>query len=174
MQDNELGPLKDEESRVVPLQDALLPILKAWKVETSGSGLLFPPTQRSGGRKGRPPRFMRPHALHAHLRAALVACDLPATLTWYQCTRQTFASQWVMADGSIEKLAAVLGHSSTEVTRRYAHLRPEHFRDADRRLLAVDLTPRERAVVPLPRSGALGHEMATQHSKAKAARSGIG
>ena len=44
-----------------------------------------------------------------------------------------------MANGSLEKLAAVLGHSSTEVTRRYAHLRPDHFREADRRLLDVDL-----------------------------------
>ncbi len=83
--------------------------------------------------------FMRPHTLHARPRTALAACDLPTELTWYQCTRHTFASQWVMANGSIEKLAAMLGHSSTEVTRRYAHLRPDHFREADRRLLDVDL-----------------------------------
>jgi hypothetical protein len=51
-------------------------------------------------------------------------------LTWYQATRHTFASQWVLNDRSIEKLAAVLGHSSTWVTERYAHLlRPDLFKE---------------------------------------------
>jgi hypothetical protein len=64
-----------------------------------------------------------------------------------------------MANGSLEKLAAVLGHSSTEVTRRYAHLRPEHLREADRRLLDVDLTP-PGEVLPMPKPGAVGQRMA--------------
>lgn len=106
--------------------------------------------------------------LHARLRAALKVCTLSAELTWYQCTRRhTFASPWVMANGSIEKLAAVLGRSSTEVTRRYAHLRPEHFKDADRRLLDADLFHPGADVVPLAsegrraaRGGALGPRMA--------------
>ncbi len=58
-----------------------------------------------------------------------------------------------MANGSIEKLAALLGHSSAEVTRRYAHLRPEHFRDADRKLLDVDLAHPGAEVVPLTADG---------------------
>jgi hypothetical protein len=81
---------------------------------------------------------VRPSTLHEHLREALKEAKLPTALTWYQCTRHTFASQWVMANGSTEKLAAVLGHSSTEVTRRYAHMKPDHFREADRQLLDVD------------------------------------
>jgi hypothetical protein len=32
-----------------------------------------------------------------------------------------------MGGGSIEKLSAMMGHSSTLVTQRYAHLRPELF-----------------------------------------------
>jgi site-specific recombinase XerD len=52
-------------------------------------------------------------------------------LTWYEATRHTFASQWVLHDGSMEKLAAILGHSSTEVTKRYAHLRTDLFADRD-------------------------------------------
>jgi len=42
----------------------------------------------------------------------------------------------------MEKLAAVLGHSSTEVTRRYAHLRPQDG----------------AAVVPTPKAGAVGQK----------------
>ncbi|HEX9048979.1 MAG TPA: site-specific integrase [Anaeromyxobacter sp.] len=161
-----LGPLKDDEARTVPIQDALAPVLAAWKIKTGGEGLLFTPDQpgrRSGRGTGAPATFVRPHTLHARLREALTLCKLSADLTWYQCTRHTFASQWVMANGSIEKLAAVLGHSSTEVTRRYAHLRPEHFKDADRRLLDADLF-HGGDVVPIARDaaggGALGPRMA--------------
>ncbi len=103
---------------------------------------------------------MRPHTLHTHLREALKDCDLPADLTWYQCTRHTFASQWVMADGSIEKLAAELGHSSTVVTERYSHLKPEHFREKDRKILDVDLDHAGAEVVPLSKDGALGPRIA--------------
>jgi hypothetical protein len=45
----------------------------------------------------------------------------------------------VLASGSMEKLAEVMGHTSTEVTGRYARLRPDLFREADHELLDVDL-----------------------------------
>jgi len=51
--------------------------------------------------------------------------SLSALVTWYQVTRHTFASQCVMAGGSIEKLKEILGHYSVVVTERYAHLTPE-------------------------------------------------
>ncbi len=174
VQESALGPLKDDEARTVPIQDALLPVLAAWKLKTGGEGLLFKP-DRPGRRAGRgtraPSTFMLPRTLHLRLREALRVCKLSTDLTWYQCTRHTFASQWVMANGSIEKLAALLGHSSAEVTRRYAHLRPEHFRDADRKLLDVDLAHPGAEVVPLTAdgrevsgTGAIGHSQGTRRS----------
>jgi hypothetical protein len=48
VQDGELGPLKDDETRIVPVQAALLPILKAWKVRTGGEGLAFKPRFGAG------------------------------------------------------------------------------------------------------------------------------
>jgi len=39
----------------------------------------------------------------------------------------------------MERLALILGHSSTEVTRRYAHLRPEHLGAEDRARLPIVL-----------------------------------
>jgi integrase len=176
VQDSKLGPLKDDEARTVPLQAALLPVLKAWKLASGGEGLLFRPDRpgrRAGRGTGAPATFMRPHTLHARLRQALAKCALPASLTWYECTRHTFASQWVMANGSLEKLAAVLGHSSTEVTRRYAHLRPEHFRDADLRLLAVDLAHEGAEVVPLALRGAVGPRMTHDADAGGAAAGGF-
>src|SRR5512133_3385124 len=82
---------------------------------------------------------MRINTLHDALDAALIECKLPPAMTWYQCTRHTFASQWVMAGRSMEKLAAILGHSSTEVTKRYAHLRPGAFTDEDRAAFPLEL-----------------------------------
>ena len=159
-----LGPLKDNEARTVPIQDALLPVLVAWKVKTGGDGLLFKPDRpgrRAGRGTGAPSTFVRPHTLHKHLREALKACELSEDLTWYQCTRHSGASHWVMANGSMEKLAVVLGHSSTEVTRRYAHLRPEHFREADRKLLAVDFQQGPAEVVQVQDRRNIGRKIAT-------------
>ncbi len=46
--------------------------------------------------------------------------------------RHTFASHYVMAGGNILSLQKLLGHSSLEMTMRYAHLAPEHLSDAKR------------------------------------------
>jgi site-specific recombinase XerD len=56
-------------------------------------------------------------------------------LGWYEATRHTFASQWVMAGRSLEELKEILGHYSVVVTERYAHLRPAR-------------TPRWRSISP--------------------------
>jgi integrase len=52
-------------------------------------------------------------------------------LTFYEAGRHTFASQWVLNGGSIEKVREILGHSTVLVTERYAHLKPELFEGAD-------------------------------------------
>jgi hypothetical protein len=60
----------------------------------------------------------------------------------------------VIGGGSIEKLAAVLGHADITTTQRYAHLRVDLFREADLRAVAVDLSrPAGRVVELAPRSG---------------------
>ena len=61
-----------------------------------------------------------------YLRVALAQLELTQPgLGWYEATRHTFASQWVLAGNSIEKLSAILGHYSVVMTERYAHLHPE-------------------------------------------------
>lgn len=160
VQEGEVSVLKDDESRVVPILTALSPILKRWRLKTSATGKLFAPKYgRRGGKPGSPPRYMRAETLRRHFALALTACNLPA-MRWYDATRHTFASQWVMNDGSIEKLAAILGHSSTQVTERYAHLRTDLFGPAERERLNVSLV-REEATVsgtspPTPEPAAHG------------------
>src|SRR5438094_7104504 len=91
-----------------------------------------------------------------YLRVALAQLELTQPdLGWYEATRHTFASQWVLAGNSIEKLSVILGHYSVVMTERYAHLRPELFTQADLATIAIDLRPSGAKV------GELDHRMAT-------------
>ncbi len=129
------GPLKDKDSRVVPILDALLPVLKGWKLATGGTGRVIPPL-RSDGKK------IDKNTPGAYLRAALKPLGLTREwLGWYEATRHTFASHWVLQGRSIEKLSKILGHYSVVVTERYAHLRPDLFVDEERAAIPLDLTP---------------------------------
>lgn len=41
--------------------------------------------------------------------------------------RHTFASNFLMGGGNIYDLQKILGHSTIQVTERYAHLTPDHL-----------------------------------------------
>jgi integrase len=127
------GPLKDNDSRVVPILEPLFPVLRDWKLRTGGTGRVVPPLRSDG-------QGLDAHTVNARLRNALPTLELPP-LTWYQATRHTFASQWVLGGGSIEKLREVLGHCSVLVTERYAHLRVDLFAERDFATIGVDLRP---------------------------------
>jgi hypothetical protein len=64
----------------------------------------------------------------------------------------------------IEKLKEILGHSTVQVTERYAHLKLDLFRLEDLAAMAVDLTPGET------RTGAFGYDMATGEVDASATK----
>src|SRR6266849_5839139 len=137
------GPLKDKDSRMVPILDALAPILAAWKLKTGGEGLVIPPLRCDGEKIDK-------HTPGISLRAALKQLGLTrAGLGWYEATRHTFASQWVMAGASIEKLKEILGHYSVVMTERYAHLRPDLFPASDLGTIRVDLSSAGAEVVQL-------------------------
>ena len=128
------GPLKDKDSRMVPILDALAPILASWKLRAGTEDRVIPPLRCDGEKidKGTPGPY---------LRAALKQLGLERPgLGWYEATRHTFASQWVMAGGSIEKLKEILGHYSVVMTERYAHLRPDLFPASDLGTIRVDLS----------------------------------
>lgn len=169
-----VGPLKDDESRLMPILSPLAPILAEWKLKTGGVGLLFTPAcEGRGGRPGRPATFVQVHTLHRHLKLALAKCRIDA-LTWYQATRHTFASQFVLSGGSIEKLSKLMGHSSVTTTERYAHLRTDLFRVEDYDRLAVDMRAVGGVVVPMKpapeaETGAVGYAGATLGEEAPAA-----
>jgi integrase len=131
-----IGPLKDDEARVVPIVDALLPRLQAQKLRVGSAGPLFPTTRKNGGgNKRSPSRFVSINTLHDRFASACEAVgreDIQEwTMPWYQSTRHTGASHWVASGGNLATLSLLMGHAMTVVTERYAHLRPDLFSAAD-------------------------------------------
>jgi integrase len=152
------GPLKDVDSRIVPIQDALLPLLRELKLKSGGKGTVVRSMHADA-------RFLDGHTIRAYLKDALEELGLPP-VTWYQATRHTGASHWVMSGGSIEMLRQIMGHSSVQMTERYAHLHPSAFGDRERAAIRVSLAS-GGAVAKLPPreegagGGDIGHPVAT-------------
>jgi len=142
------GPLKDDESRIAPMPEALAEVLGQWrKLVPVGTPQVFPATGRGGKRRKDGKAYVKEHTLGKVLRSALAKVNaeredgkLP-DMTWKQATRHSFASRYVTAGGSLMKLASILGHSAQEVTLVYAHLQPGNFTDQERALVDVQLTP---------------------------------
>lgn len=101
-----------------------------------------------GGRPGAPPRYMTSRSLNKALQRALSTLEL-GSLTWYEATRHTFASQWVLNGGSLEVLQKLMGHSSISTTQRYAHLKLDTFSKADLDRMAIPALPPEKSPPPL-------------------------
>ena len=61
---------------------------------------------------------------------------------FWHCNRHTFASRLVMAGVDLRTVAELMGHSSIQMTMRYAHLAPQHNRAAVDRLVPVSTAHR--------------------------------
>jgi integrase len=135
------GPTKDKDSREAPMVPGLRDLLVAWKAKSPNPyhGLVCPPILGMLGKAVPGPRrhHLGEHRITKFIKQACKKAKLPE-LTFYEAGRHTFASQWVLNGGAIEKLRMILGHSSVLVTERYAHLKPELFQKAD--LLRADVT----------------------------------
>jgi len=115
--------------RYVPILAPLLPILQAWRLQRPGSLVFVNYADRMLQPKG--PHFQE--IFHRTLSAAglprvMVGAKLRSYIRFHDL-RHTFASHWVMGGGDIFKLQKILGHHSTQMTLRYAHLAPTAFAD---------------------------------------------
>lgn len=64
--------------------------------------------------------------LYRDLRRFLELAEIEKTFRFHDL-RHTFASHFMMNGGNIYDLQKILGHTSLEMTQRYAHLAPEHL-----------------------------------------------
>lgn len=111
---------KHGEKRHVPLSDTALELLRDMPSRLKGP-LVYP----SPVKRDRPMTFspIRPAFERAVERSGL------ADFHWHDL-RHTFASRAVMAGVDLMTVAEWMGHRSLAMMRRYAHLAPDHHREA--------------------------------------------
>ncbi len=144
------GPTKASDVRYVPIQNALLPTLREWKLQCPGS-LVFP---NQVGEMHKP----KDRIFCERFRRVLTAAGFEkeemqrrqAHYIRFHDLRHTFASHYMMQGGDLFKLQKMLGHKDPELTMRYAHLSPHAF-DKDRGLFAGLSMSETGQVLPMAR-----------------------
>ncbi|WP_299310487.1 site-specific integrase [uncultured Halomonas sp.] len=112
------------EPQTFPLSSAAVAVLKAWHQQQGApaSGLVFPSPRT--GRRLASTAMQKPWANVRKL------AGLPGDLLLYTL-RHHFASQLVMAGVDLLTVSKLMAHSDIQTTiQHYAHLRPDHARDA--------------------------------------------
>ena len=113
---------KSGKIRHIPIATSLLPYLEDQKQRANG---LFFPSKIVEGKK----RTEVTKAFEGALRKAGINRHIR-----FHDLRHTFASHFVMKDGDLLALKAILGHSDLQMVQRYAHLAPDHLRKGIERL----------------------------------------
>jgi integrase len=133
---------KTSEGRVVPLNSEVMRALKALLPQPDGR--LFPFEQF--------PRFRWDRVRH---KLGWMDSDNPRLSRWrFHDLRHHAASQLVMADVPISKVAKILGHKELATTQRYAHLSDESLFEAVERIVLPHQRSCESAqTIPSARSG---------------------
>jgi len=163
-----IGPLKDGNEREVGIQKGLLRILVAYKRHAGGRGVLFPPTAEGrGGTKRTAAAHIGSNTLRGYLAESMKELKLKR-LTWYQATRHTFASHYMMAGGDLAKLKDEMGHADVTTTQIYAKLSPNYRTERDRSLLELPPVESKGRVLAFP--GAISSKLVAGGRKAKIAR----
>lgn len=105
---------KSGHTRHIPMSDEAFAVLVAWRNQNEGDGLVFP-SPDTGERMD-------------NLKTAWGGLIREANLKGFRFhdLRHTFASKLVMAKVDLNTVRELLGHSSIDMTLRYAHLAPEH------------------------------------------------
>jgi len=136
---------KTDETRYVPLLDVLLPVLREWKLRCTSDTWVFPSEVGTM-------QLPSARVLQETLKRVREESEIPYYFKFHDL-RHTFASHWMMGGGDLFRLQKVLGHKSTEMTQRYAHLSPHAF-EQDYGILGDPpaLDSKVGDVLPLPKA----------------------
>ncbi len=109
---------KSGRTRHVPLNTAAVGLLKTWKGQGSGNGLVFP----------HPVTGVQMQKLKSSWPNLMKDAQIEDFR--FHDLRHDFASRLVMAGVDLYRVKELLGHGSIEVTQRYAHLAPHTLAEA--------------------------------------------
>ena len=104
---------KNNERRVIPVNDTVTTVLKAWPRSVSTDGLF--------------PGLNGPMVTRAFWRACRKACVPNLRL---HDLRHTFASYLAMGGFNLRTIQQLLGHKDLRMTSRYSHLSADHLQQA--------------------------------------------
>jgi integrase len=135
------GPTKSGSVRWVPILDTALAVLRKWRLQCP-SEFVFPNQRnkmhvasarifkqvfrRTLHNAGFEERIVIRKYKHRKTGQLAEARSSRPHIRFHDL-RHTFASHWVMKGGDIFKLQKILGHSTVQMTMRYAHLAPHAF-----------------------------------------------
>lgn len=108
---------KSGHSRTVQMNKSVGDLLKKWRAQTSGKGLVFP------GKNGN-----RLDNITSAWRALMKRAQIEGFR--FHDLRHDFASRLVSNGVSLNTVRELLGHSDMKMTLRYAHLAPDAGRAA--------------------------------------------
>lgn len=109
---------KTAKTRHVPLNTQAVAVLKRWKSQSDGKGLVFP----------NPVTGERMKDVRTAWESLLV--DAKISDFRFHDLRHDFASQLVMGGVDLYRVKDLLGHGSIEMTQRYSHLSDEALAEA--------------------------------------------
>lgn len=127
------GPTKSGKTRYVPIFNALLPVLREWRLRCPND-LVFP--NRRGKVHGESAKIFQETLQRVLERGMFPKRKRRGRARHYivfHDLRHTFASHYMMNGGDVFRLQKILGHSSISITMRYTHLAPDEIAiDLDR------------------------------------------
>lgn len=130
-----LPKTKTGKARHIPLNSIALQALQERKQAQQDAVYVF----RDAGRDAQ-------HNYRRWFNEALTEAKI-ADYSWH-CNRHTFASRLVMAGVDLRTVAELMGHTSIQMTMRYAHLAPQHNRAAVDRLVPAKTGSRRQKRAP--------------------------
>jgi integrase len=127
---------KSKRIRRIPINRQLSIILREWKKRCPSELLVFPKPDGAMRARERPPADFGDHLAAARCHAIR-----------FHDLRHTAASHMVMAGMNLRTVQNILGHSTIQVTERYAHLAPDFMStDVDRLSLDIERWGRIRVL----------------------------
>ncbi|RYZ87538.1 MAG: site-specific integrase [Proteobacteria bacterium] len=119
---------KSGKKRFVPINSVMKDLLRSLMKEQRGEFVFSDAEGRS----------LDVHHMYRDFRAAQTRAGFTRRIRFHDL-RHTFASHFMMNGGNIYDLQKILGHSSLEMTQRYAHMSPDHLAQA---IQIVSFTPK--------------------------------